>query len=213
MNLKLPLFCFLSVATLLSADEPAEMRAAAESRAQRELPALLPEPRSYEWQAVTPRWFKRPMLPAQPADLPPLARFASPDSGYVERMSPALEQLALGLSADPPQPEFPSLAAGPRVSGDALAAWEYLQIPPLSRSVDAPLTLTGDPATVATRPYTAPLVTTSRSSPAARNEIAVPDPFLAQREISLPVLPADRDPPAANFAIPERPVLPVLPPK
>ena len=133
---------------------------AAEKRVLRDLPRAPFLPMA----ADRAKWLKGHMRTALAAELKLDPRLAVPDRGYVERKRPALEQLALGLGADPPRPEYPILAAGPRATGDSLAALEVYQIPPLSRSSDAKLTLTGDPATMATRPYTAPLVTASRGS-------------------------------------------------
>ncbi len=149
------------------------------------------------------------MRPPLPAELKLEPRLAVQDRGLVERKRPALEQLALGLAADPPRPEYPLLAAGPRVTGDSLAELEIYQIPPLSRTSDAKLTLSNDPATIATRPYTAPIVTASRDSAPPRYDIGIPDPFVIRREAALPVITPDTDPPAVTFETPARPVLPV----
>jgi hypothetical protein len=188
-------------------DETAAMRAASlEKRLRRELPSALPQPYSYSWQQPTPKVLTRSLkipLAAEPKFDPRLARA---DRGYVERRRPALEQLALGLSADPPRPEFPILVAGPRASGSSLSTYELFQLPPLSRTSDAPLTLSGDPASIAARPFTSPLATATRGPAPPRSDIAIPDPFAIRREMTLPPMRPDADPPALSFGVPERPM-------
>lgn len=194
----------------LPVEETAQMRSQRlERQFPREISAALPEPHSYSWQLPAPKSLRNSLkvpLPAEPKLEP---RLASADRGHVERQRPALEQLALGLSADPPRPQYPLLAAGPRAAGPTRSTFEVVQLPPLSKTSDAPLTLEGDPATVAARPYTAALATASRGPAPPRSDIVIPDPFVIRREARLPPVPPDRDPPALSFGIPQRPELPV----
>lgn len=188
-------------------DETAAMRAASiGKRVPRELPATLPQPSSYSWQQQTPQALRRSLkipLAAEPKLDP---RLAKADRGYAERHRPALEQLALGLSADPPRPQYPIFAAGPRATGPSLSAQELVQLPPLSRTSDAPLSLSGDPASVAARPFTSPLASATRGPAPPRSDIAIPDPYAVRREMTLPKMPPDADPPALSFGVPERPM-------
>ena len=188
-------------------DETAAMRAAnVDKRLPRELPSTLSQPYSYSWQQQTPKLWQRSLkvpLAAEPKLDP---RLAQADHGYVERHRPALEQLALGLSADPPRPQYPIFATGPRAAGSSLSALELVQLPPLSRTSDAPLTLSGDPASQAARPFTSPLATATRGPAPPRTDIAIPDPYAVRREMTLPKLPPDVDPPALSFGAPERPM-------
>ena len=191
-------------------DETARMRAVQlEKRFPREVSAALPEARSFSWQIVTPKSFKRSLKIPLAAEVKLEPRLATTDRGHVERQSAATEQLALGLNADPPRPQYPILAAGSRATGPSLSPYELVQLPPLSRTSDAKLTLNGDPASVATRPYTSPVTTASRGAAPPRNDIGIPDPFVVQREAKLPLIPPDADPPAVSFSVPERPVLPL----
>lgn len=196
-----------TAAAQMPVDETATMRAVGlEKRFPRELPTALPEPASYSWQQQSPAALRKSLkipLAAEPKIEP---RLAQADHGYVERQRPALEQLALGLSADPPRPEFPTFSTGPRATGPSLSPLELVQLPPLSRTSDAPLTLTGDPASVAARPFTAPLATASRGPAPPRSDIAIPDPFAIRREMTLPAMRPDADPPALSFGVPERPM-------
>jgi len=207
--------CFAAAGTAAlaqspSPDEAAQMRAAAlEKRFPRELPSAIPEARWHAWQPVVPKSLKRSLRPPLAAELRLEAHLAGMDRGHAERRRPATEQLALGLSADPPRPQYPILEAGPRSNGLSLSTFELVQLPPLSRSTDPKLSLSGDPASIATRPYTAARVTASRGPAAPRNDIGIPDPFVIQREAKLPTLPPDTDPPAPSFDVPERPMLPV----
>jgi hypothetical protein len=190
--------------------ETDQMRAKTlDKRFPRDILAAIPQARSFSWQPVAPKALKRSLkvpLAAEPKIDP---RLAKQDRGFVERHRPALEQLALGLNADPPRPEFPQFAAGPRSNGPTLSSFEILQLAPLSRSSDAKLALSGDPATLAARPFTAPLATESRGPTPPRSDITIPDPFVIQREAKLPVIPPDTDPPAPSFGSPERPYLPL----
>jgi hypothetical protein len=204
------LLVMLSASTALSqmpVDETAAMRAASlEKRLPRELPGVLAQPPSYSWQQPTPEAWRGSLkipLAAEPKLDP---RLANADRGYVERHRPALEQLALGLSADPPRPEYPTFASGPRAAGSALSTFELLQLPPLSRTSDAPLTLSGDPASIAVRPFTAPLAAATRGPAPPRSDIAIPDPYAIRREMTLPPMRPDADPPALSFGVPERPM-------
>jgi hypothetical protein len=191
-------------------DDTAAMRAKSfDKRFPREVTTALSEPRSYSWQPVSPKVLKRSLKVPLAAEVKLDPRVATLDRGHVERHRPALEQLALGLGADPPRPEYPIFAAGPRSTGSSLPPLEIVQLPPLSKSSDAKLSLSGDPATLAARPFTSPLTTASRGSAPPRSDIGIPDPFVVQREAKLPVLPPDADPPAPTFDSPERPYLPL----
>jgi hypothetical protein len=209
LYLPLLLLMVVPVAAQMPADETTAMRSAAEKRFPRELPSAIPEARSYAWQATVPKTFKRSLKVSLAAELKLDPRLAVHDRGYVERHRPALEQLALGLNADPPRPQYPILAAGARATGDSLSPLEIVQLPLLSRTSDAKISLSGDPATVAARPYTAALVTASRGSAPPRLDIVIPDPFVIQREAVLPVFPPDADPPAISLGVPQRPMLPL----
>ena len=209
MRGRFALLIMLSASTALAqapVDETAAMRAASlEKRLPRELPSALPQPSSFSWQQQTPKGWKSSLkipLAAEPKLEP---RLAKADRGYVERHRPALEQLALGLSADPPRPEYPTFAAGPRATGSSLSSFELFQLPPLSRTSDAPLTLSGDPASIAARPFTSPLATATRGPAPPRADIVIPDPYAVRREMTLPKMPPDVDPPALSFGVPERP--------
>lgn len=188
-------------------DETAALRAASlEKRLPRELPTALPQPFSYSWQQPTPASLRRSLkipLAAEPKVDP---RLATADRGYIERHRPALEQLALGLSAEPPRPQFPIFTAGPRATGSSLSTFELVQLPPLSRTSEPPLSLSGDPASVAARPFTAALATATRGPAPPRSDLAIPDPYAVRREMTLPKMPPDADPPALSFGVPERPM-------
>ena len=191
-------------------DEAAALRAVTlEKRMPRELPPALPQPGSYSWQQPAPQSLRRSLktpLAGEPKLEP---RLAKADRGYVERHRAALEQLALGLTADPPRPQYPTFATGPRATGPALAPFELVQLPPLSRTSDAPLTLINDPASVAARPFTAPLAVATRGPAPPRSDTVIPDPFAIRREMTLPAMRPDADPPALSFGGPERPVFEV----
>lgn len=208
----LPVWLLLAASTLAQAplDETARLRAVSLGRRfPREVPTAFPEVRSISWQIQTPKSFKRSLKIPLAAEVKLDPRLATNDRGHIERQQPATEQLALGLNVDPPRPQYPILAAEPRSTGPSLSAFEVIQLPPLSRTSDAKLTLNGDPATVATRPYTSPVATASRGAAPPRSDIGIPDPFVVQREAKLPVIPPDSDPPAVSFSVPERPVLPL----
>jgi hypothetical protein len=198
----------------LSDDEPTRLRRATiESAARRDLsPALAPRT-SWQWQPLAPKSFKRSLAPPSqtPSGLTP--RLAKAERGYVERFRPATEQLALGLSADPPRPNQPQFVAGARSYSPSPSAVTVLQIPNLGKSSEAKLSLDTDPATIATKPYTAGIATATRGPAPPREGIGVPDPFIAEREVRLAKTPNDDDPPAISLGAPERPVLPVTPPK
>ena len=106
-----------------------------------------------------------------------------------------ISYLIVGISGE-------SISTGPIPKGLGLLA-------ALSKSSDPKLALTGDPATIAARPFTAPLATESRGPAPPRSDIGIPDPFVVQREAKLPVIPPDTDPPAPSFGSPERPYLPL----
>jgi hypothetical protein len=125
------------------------------------------------------------------------------------RFTAATEQLALGLTGDPPRPVYPQFEAGPRAVAPALSSQEHLLIPPLSRTSEAKVSLANDAATISLKPYTAAEVKVSRGAAPARNE-AVPDPFVARQEVQLRALPPDMDPPPLRFDLPDRPLLPVV---
>lgn len=187
-------------------DETAAMRAASlEKRLPRELPSALPGPYSYSWQP-TPKQFRKSLKIPLAAEPKFDSRLAKSDRGYVERHRPALEQLALGLNADPPRPEYPIFAAGSRATGSSLSSFELFQLPPLSRTSDASLTLSGDPASVAAKPFTSPLASATRGPAPPRTDIVIPDPYAVRREMTLPKMPPDVDPPALSFGVPERPM-------
>lgn len=193
-------------------DEVQKMRERTiETAARRELPAALSPRTSWSWQPVTPRTFKRSLRPIPTVDGALAPRLAKAERGYVERFRPATEQLALGLSADPPRPAYPQLNAGPRGYSPSPPPLAVLQVPNLGRTSEAKLVLDGDPATIATRPYTAPLATATRGAAPARAGIGIPDPFVAEREVRLTKPPVDNDPPAISLGTPERPLLPVAP--
>jgi hypothetical protein len=154
---------------------------------------------------------RRSLRPASPAELALEARVAVADRGYVERHRPATEQLALGLDADPPRPSYPLLATGPRSNGPPNSPYEQIQLPPLRNLAEERATLTGDPATIAARPLTAPRITASRGPAPVRNDLVPPDPLAIGEEIKIGDLPPDADPPAAVFSVPIRPTLPVAP--
>jgi hypothetical protein len=191
-------------------DEAAALRAVTlEKRMSRELLLALPQPGSYSWQQPAPPSLRRSLkvpLAAEPKLEP---RLAKADHGHVDRHRPALEQLALGLAADPPRPQYPTFATGPRAAGPALPPFELVQLPPLSRTSDAPLTLLNDPASIAARPFTAPLAVATRGPAPPRSDIVIPDPFAIRREMTLPPMRPDADPPALSFGVPERPTFSV----
>jgi hypothetical protein len=188
-------------------DETAAMRAASvEKRLPRELPSALPQPSSYSWQQQTPKLLQRSLKIPLAAEPKIDARLTKADRGYAERHRPALEQLALGLSADPPRPQYPIFAAGPRATGPSQSAFDLVQLPPLSRTSDAPLSLSGDPASIAARPFTSPVAIASRGPAPPRSDIVIPDPYAIRREMTLPKMPPDVDPPALSFGVPERPM-------
>jgi hypothetical protein len=189
-------------------DETAAMRAAnVDKRLPRELPLTLPQPHSYSWQQQTPKLWRQSLKIPLAAEPKLDSRLAKADRGYVERHQPALELLALGLSADPPRPQYPIFATGARATGSSLSTFEPLQLPPLSRTSDAPLTLSGDPASIAARPFTSPLASATRGPAPPRSDIVIPDPYAVRREMTLPKMPPDVDPPALSFGVPERPIL------
>lgn len=201
-------------AMLLSAavaqSPPEQLRARAlEQRFPRELPLAVPARGSPEWQSVAPGALRKSLRPPMAAEIKLDPRVGEADRGYVDRTPKTVEQMSLVLAAEPPRPEYPLLPAGPKVSGPSLAKLEVLQLPPLSRSTDAPLSLAGDPATKAMRPITAAVVKETRGPAPPRNDVAIPDPFIVQREAALPVLARDADPPATVLGTPERPQLPV----
>lgn len=196
-----------------SDDEPAKLRRGTiESAARRELAPALGLRTSWSWQPIAPKSFKRSLAPPSQAPSGLAPRLAKAERGYVERFRPATEQLALGLSADPPRPNQPQCIAGARSFSPSPSAATVLQIPNLSKSSEAKLSLDTDPATIATKPYTAGIATATRGPAPPREGIGVPDPFIAEREVRLAKTPGDDDPPAISLGAPERPVLPVTPP-
>jgi hypothetical protein len=210
-------FCLLLIASVAFAqqsdDELTKLRrATVESTARRELsPALAPRT-SWSWQPIAPKSFNRSLAPPSQAPSGLAPRLAKAERGYVERFRPATEQLALGLSADPPRPNQPQFIAGARSYNPSPSAVTVLQIPNLGKSSEAKLSLDTDPATIATKPYTAGVATATRGAAPPREGIGVPDPFLAEREVRLAKTPTDDDPPAISLGTPERPLLPVSPP-
>ena len=143
------------------------------------------------------------------------ARFAAPqtvgatESGVKQRFAAATEQLALGLTGDPPRPAYPQMAAGPRALAPSLSSQEHLLIPPLSRTSEANVSLQNDAATITLKPYTAAEVKATRGPAPARTE-AIPDPFIASQEVKLRAVLPDNDPPPLRFDLPDRPLLPVI---
>jgi hypothetical protein len=194
-------------------DEPAKLRrATVESAARRDLPAALAPRTSWSWQPIVPKNFKRSLAPPSQVPSGLMPRLAKAERGYVERFRPATEQLALGLSKDPPRPNFPEFSPGPRSYSPSPSPLAVLQVPPLGRTSEAKLSLDRDPATIATKPYTASISNATRGLAPPREGIGIPDPFVAEREVRLAKTPADADPPAISLGAPERPVLPVTPP-
>ena len=215
MTIKTYLFVFASLfaVSFAAAQEAApseadRMRTATLAQLPREVPAAVTKNQTTAWQATSPKSLRKSARPPQNADYKFAPHVSVAESGTRYRFSPATEQLALGLTGDPPRPVYPQLDAGPRSVGASFASQEHLLLPPLSRSSEGKVNLANDAATVSLKPYTAAEVRASRSSAPARSE-TIPDPFVASQEVRIRAIAPDNDPPPLHFDLPERPLLPV----
>jgi len=204
---------FLAIAAAASQDAPPSeaerMRSASLGLLPREAPAALSDNRTTPWQQPTPKSLRKSLRAPLVAEYKFAPHVSVAESGTKQRFTAATEQLALGLTGEPPRPAYPQLAAGPRSLAPALSSQEHLLIPPLSRTSEAKVSLTNDPATVSLKPFTAAVVNASRGPAPARTE-SVPDPFVAAAEVRLRTVPPDNDPPPLRFDLPDRPLLPVV---
>lgn len=189
--------------------EVERMRAASLAQFPREAPAAVTNNGTTSWQAPAPKSLRKSSRPPLSADYKFAPHISLAETGTKQRFAAATEQLALGLTGDPPRPTYPQLEAGPRSFAPSLSSQEHLLIPPLSRTSEAKVNLGSDAATVTLKPFTAAVVTASRSPAPARTE-SIPDPFIAGQEVQLRVVPPDIDPPPLRFDLPERPLLPVM---
>lgn len=189
--------------------EAGRMRAASLSQLSREAPAAVNNNRTTTWQQPAPKSLRKSSRPPLVAEYKFAPHVSGVESGTRQRFTAATEQLALGLTGDPPRPAYPQLDAGPRGLAPALSSQEHLLIPPLSRTSEAKVSLANDAATVTLKPYTSAVVNASRGPAPARTE-SVPDPFVAIQEVRLLTVPPDSDPPPLRFDLPQRPLLPVL---
>jgi hypothetical protein len=207
---------FLSGAMLggsVSAQEPplteaGRMRAASLAQLSGEAPAAVTNNGTTAWQQPAPKSLRRSLRPPLVAEYKFSPHISPTESGVKQRFARATEQLALGLTGDPPRPAYPQLAAGPRALAPSLSSQQHLLIPPLSRTSEAKVNLQNDAATVTLKPYTAAEVKATRGAAPARTE-TIPDPFIASQEVRLRAVPPDTDPPPLRFDLPERPKLPV----
>lgn len=186
--------------------EAERMRSAALGQLSRETPAAVSDYRTTIWQQATPKILRRSLRPPLVVEYKFAPHISAAESGTKQRFAAATEQLALGLTGDPPRPTYPQLDAGPRGLAPALSSQEHLLIPPLSRTSEAKVSLANDPATIMLRPFTAAAVTASRGPAPARTE-SIPDPFVASQEVQLRAALPDSDPPPLRFDLPDRPLL------
>lgn len=205
--------CLLVIATVSAQDaslsEAGRMRAASLSQLSREAPAAVNNNRTTPWQLPAPKSLRKSSRVPLVAEYKFAPHISPAESGTKQRFTAATEQLALGLTGDPPRPAYPQMDAGPRGLAPALSSNEHLLIPPLSRTSEAKVSLANDAATVTLKPYTSAVVNASRGPAPARTE-SIPDPFVAIQEVRLRAAVPDNDPPPLRFDLPERPLLPVL---
>lgn len=203
----------LLVGGLVAAQEPppnevGRMRAASLGQLSREVPTAVTNNRTTSWQLPAPKSLRRSSRPSVVADYKFAPHVSPTERGVKQRFVAATEQLALGLTGDPPRPAYPQLDAGPRALAPSLSSQEHLLIPPLSRTSEAKVNLQSDAATITSKPYTAAEIKASRGPAPARTE-SIPDPFVARQEVQLRALLPDNDPPPLRFDLPDRPLLPV----
>ena len=215
MRIPFPLIaCALLVVSRAAAQDPAttevaRMRAAALGQLSRETAAAVNDNHTTSWQPTVPKSLRRSSRPPLPAEYKFTPHVSQTESGVKHRFAPATEQLALGLTGDPPRPAYPQMATGPRALAPSLSSQEHLLIPPLSRTSEAKIDLQNDAATITLKPFTASEVRASRGSAPARSE-AIPDPFVASQEVRLRTIPPDNDPPPLRFDLPDRPHFPTM---